>query len=150
LGDGALAHISLVHVKTDVDPRTAFEDAQETLGDEFEVSLGPLTLAPYPRGYNAPDPQKPGVVAGLTVTTSEELRDLEKAALALQWVEDGEITTRNGRRFWPHITLGTMDSVPAQVPLPADLLDRDHIATRLAIGPIGPHGIFEEVLAGGW
>ena len=148
LGDGALPHVPVLHVFSDVDPEAAWKQASAEISLEVQLAFNGLVLLPYLKTYNGPD-EAPGVLSWILTKASPQLLDAFVTARALEYARSGEPLVYGGV-YSPHVTLGVSDSQPGNVSLPHDLLLRDGVTGRLAIGPIGKHGVFQEVYCGGW
>jgi 2'-5' RNA ligase len=145
LGEGRAPHLTLLHAETDVAPEQAWGEAIAVLAPTLRFDLLALGLLRYDTPYFAPA-APPATMAYLIVPTREELRAAEKAARTLSWAT--RVTTGNGARFQPHFTLAIWEGEegPAAVRLPKDLIGRVDIEGRLALGVIGPNGVYAETL----
>lgn len=149
LGPGRMAHVTLLHVETDLDPATIWDEALSVLPARMPLPVQALGLLPYDVPYHAP-PAPPATMAWLMIPCSSALRDAERRACALASVRRSVVTTGNGDAFQPHATIAIWDG-PAAPSLPDDRLPRDVLGApacdgRLALGPIAANGVFTEVL----
>ena len=148
----ALAHVSILHVELDrCDPAAAWAETEASLPREAELSGMSLALLPYTAPYNAPHDPRTATMAYLIVPCTAALRAMEERALGLEWVRAGRVTTGNGDRFQPHVTLAIWDGAvwPARDDLAAPLARRGPFRARLALGVIGENGVYRETLHGG-
>jgi len=146
LGPSARAHVTLVHVESEEDPAVLWADATLAgLPTTCPVDVLSLGLLRYDTPYNAPA-SSPATMAWLILPCSRALRDAEQRATSLPFVGRARVTTSNGDRFQPHVTLAIWDGeTPVEVPaLPKELFTT--VSTRLALGVIGPNGVYERSL----
>lgn len=141
VGPSALPHVSLLHVETEDDPAALWEQARVALPARLPLDLLAQAFLRYDEPYNAP-PAPPGTMAWLIVPASPALRGAEQIALDLPFVRGSIVTTSNGARFQPHVTLAVWDDVvgPGTFGLPAGLVGARDVQTRLALGIMGPDG----------
>ena len=85
-------------------------------------------------------------MAWLLAYCSSRLRAIEQIALDLPSVQRARITTGNGEQFQPHFTLAIWDGSPGavDVALPEEIAAEPRFDGRLALGRIGPNGVYEE------
>ena len=82
-------------------------------------------------------------MAWLIGACTPAMRAAEQAALALPFVSRANVTTSNGDRFQPHVTLAIWDGEsPSSPTLPAF----EAFDAPLALGVIGPNGVYERTL----
>ncbi len=144
LGPGGIPHVSLIHTNADIDPEVAWKEAAASVPPTVRMNTSGLVIQPYPRTYNGPDDEGPGVLSWLLVIPSEDLLGARAKAMELSWVKAGQ-KLNSGPAFQPHLTLGISDAYPNPVSLPPEILTRIGIHGRLALGRIGKHGVFQEV-----
>lgn len=141
LGAAALPHVTLLHVESDADPAALWADAQRLpRALRFEpIALGFLR---YETPYNAP-PAPLATMAWLIGACTPAMRAAEEAALALPFVRRSKVTTSQGDRFQPHVTLAIWDGAsPSSPTLPAF----EAFDAPLALGVIAANGVYERTL----
>ena len=146
VGEGALPHLSLLHAETERSPERLFEEARERIALTCTFDVVSLGLLRYDAPYNAP-PAVPATMAWLMVPCTEALRAAERAAVSLPGLTGETITTGNGDDFQPHLTIAMWEGHTAPVAFePSDLIPRKGIPGTLALGLIGPNGVYEKTL----
>ncbi len=147
VGPGALPHLSLLHVESELPPQRLFDEALGALPPRCTFDILALGLMPYDDPYNAP-PASPATMAWLIVPCSASLRALERAAVALAVLRGLPITTGNGDDFQPHLTIATWEGrrAPLAFAPPVDLIPTKGLEGRLALGIIGANGVYERTL----
>lgn len=138
VGRNAAPHLTLVHVEVpgngDLDTiwREAVRDLPALVTLEF-LALGTLAYEPAA-----------GAMAWVIVPCTPALRAAEQAALALPSLRGLPVMTQNGEHFQPHLTLAIWQgsTAPQPIELPRELLPRQGVVGRLALGEIGPHGTY--------
>lgn len=146
LGPTRLPHITLLHLETEIDPARLWADASG-LDARLSYRIRALDLLRYDTPYNAP-PAPPATMAWLMVEGSPALLEAERRAMAMPSVAAaGRVTTANGERFVPHLTIAIWEGPPASTSaaLPAELAETSFEA-RLALGVIGANGVYERSL----
>lgn len=145
LGSDALAHVTLLHVETDEDPSGLWAEAVAGLPRSMRLDALALGLLRYDTPYHAPAAD-PATMAWLIVPCTEALRAAERRAAALPFVARSEVTTSNGDRFQPHVTLAIWEgeAPPSPVRLPEELFGP--MEATLALGVIGPNGTYQRTL----
>lgn len=141
LGTGALPHVTLLHVETDRDPAQLWEQAR-VLPRVLRVEPIALAFLRYDTPYNAP-PAAPATMGWLIGACTPAMRAAEEAALALPFVRQARVTTSQGDRFQPHVTLAIWDGVAASSPTLPSFAPFD---APLALGVIGANGVYERTL----
>lgn len=165
LGEGRVPHVTLLHVETNGAgaAEALWREAVASLPKAMLMSFRALALLRYDRPYNAPDnaPRQsadnapdgapPATMAYLIVPCTKALREAEERALSLPFVRGVTVTTGNGERFMPHVTLAIWEGLrgPETLTLPQDTVERDGVVGALALGVIGPNGVYERTLFGG-
>lgn len=144
LGPNAAAHITLAHVETQAEPAAAWEESRHALEHGYRVDFLALAFLRYDTPYNAPA-ASPATMAWLIVPATRALRGAEQKTLDLSWVRAGTVTTGNGDKFQPHITLAIWEGEPV-LELPSDIVGRTDVEARLALGVIGANGACERLL----
>lgn len=148
VGERKLPHLTLVHLESARDPAILWAEASAALPPRLEYRVRALDLLRYDTPYNAP-PAGPATMAYLMVERSPALLDAERRAMALPFVADGpdRVTTGNGERFVPHLTIAIWEGEreAESAPLPAEL-DGRTFASTLALGVIGANGVYERSL----
>lgn len=146
VGPGALPHVTLVHVESDEDPAVLWREAAAAIAPEHVLDFLCLGLLRYDVPYNAP-PAAPGTMAWIIIPCARALRDAEQIALGLPFVGRSQVTTGNGDRFQPHVTLAIWDGEGAveAAALPRELFGGG-VRARLALGVIGANGTYERSL----
>lgn len=147
VGEGALPHLTLLHLETEATPHDLFAAAKNALPATCSFDVSALGLLRYDAPYNA-EPAGPGTMAWLMVPCAPALRAAEQAAVALPAFRDIPITTGNGDAFQPHLTIAMWDDhrAPASFAPPADLIPLAGIVGTLALGVIGKNGTYERTL----
>ena len=146
VGERALPHLSLLHAETDRSPEGLFAEARERIPLHCTFDVISLGLLRYDAPYNAP-PAAPATMAWLMVPCTEAIRAAERAAVSLSGLRGVPITTGNGDDFQPHITIAMWEGHTAPVAFdPSDLIPKKGIPGTLALGLIGPNGVYEETL----
>ncbi|MEI2616642.1 MAG: hypothetical protein V9F06_03230 [Thermomicrobiales bacterium] len=157
LGDGRVPHVTLLHVETNGAgaAEALWREAVASLPKAMLMSFRALAFLRYDRPYNAPDNAPdgapPATMAYLIVPCTKALREAEERALSLPFVRGVTVTTGNGERFMPHVTLAIWEGLrgPETLTLPQDTVERDGVVGALALGVIGPNGVYERTLFGG-
>jgi hypothetical protein len=149
VGERALPHLSLLHAETDRSPASLFAEARERMPLHCVFDVVSLGLLRYDTPYNAP-PAPPATMAWLMVPCTEALRTAERAAVSLPGLRGVPITTGNGDDFQPHLTIAMWEGHTAPTAFePADLVPKKGIRGTLAVGLIGPNGVYEKTLVSG-
>lgn len=143
LGTAKLAHVTVLHVESAEDPKTFWDEAR-ALPSELPLSFVALAFLRYDTPYNAP-PAPAATMAWLIVHPTMALRDVEQRALALPFVVRSEVTTGNGDRFQPHVTTAIWEGGIIALSEAPELATRAFVG-RLALGVIGPNGVYERTL----
>ena len=138
LGEQAQPHLTLLHVESNGDPAAIWREAVDRLPSELTFEL--LAFAALRQDVSPIG----GGMAWLVVPCTPALRDAEERALALTSLRGSRLHTLNGDRFQPHLTLALWDGEPALpvLPWPNDLVPRQGVRGRLALGEIGPYGTY--------
>ena len=147
IGPDALPHISLLHVETDNSPQAIFEEAREVLPTSCSFDILGLGLLRYDTPYMAPA-AGPGTMAWLVVPCTAGLRSAERVAVSLPVLRGILTTTGNGDDFQPHLTIAVWDGLvpPSSFAPPATLVPSRGLEGRLALGAIGPNGVYMRTL----
>ncbi len=146
VGAQALPHLSLLHAETDRSPDSLFAEARAAIPAYCTFDVVSLGLLRYDTPYNAP-PAAPATMAWLMVPCSEALRSAERAATALPGLSGVPITTGNGDDFQPHLTIAMWEGhTPPTTFEPAELIPKKGIHGTLALGVIGPNGVYTRTL----
>jgi hypothetical protein len=137
LGDGAPAHVSVLHFEADaaqaarIAARVAGHPRHSTV-----VKIIGLLYAVVGRGdYYVP---QGGVYFGIEVVRRPDLSALHEEALA--WVREGDAAPLGavGADYRPHVTLGVSGGQPALPRL--DDVPAGELDLTLAFGELGPYG----------
>lgn len=146
VGERALPHLSLLHVETERSPEDLFAEARARIAPNCTFDVLSLGLLRYDTPYHAP-PAPPATMAWLMVPCTEALRAAERAAVALPGLTGETLTTGNGDDFQPHLTIAMWEGHTAPVAFePSDLIPKKGIPGTLALGLIGPNGVYEKTL----
>ena len=146
VGAWALPHLSLLHAETDRSPDSLFAEARAAIPAYCTFDVVSLGLLRYDTPYNAP-PAPPATMAWLMVPCSDALRSAERTAVALPGFVGVPITTGNGDDFQPHLTIAMWEGHTAPATFePADLIPKKGIQGTLALGLIGPNGVYTRTL----
>lgn len=150
LGRDGQPHVTLLHIETDVDPAACWRAFAERVPHEATMAFAALAFLRYDVAYNAPPATLPGTMAYLIVPCTTELRAAEERALECDVVRASRVTTGNGVRFMPHVTVAIWDGecVPSDVVLSPTVVGRAGVIGRLALGAIGPNGAYERTFFG--
>jgi hypothetical protein len=157
VGAQALPHLSLLHAETDRSPDSLFAEARTAIPAYCTFDVVSLGLLRYDTPYNAPPapvldrrgsaPSTPATMAWLMVPCSEALRSAERAAMELPGLSGVPITTGNGDDFQPHLTIAMWEGhTPPTTFEPAELIPKKGIQGTLALGAIGPNGVYTHTL----
>lgn len=149
LGPGRLPHVSIVHVESDADPGLLWREAERALPKQLTMTFAALAFLPYTEPYNAAHAVlAPHHMAYLIVPCTSALRDAEAAALTLPEVSRTGTTTGNGDDFMPHVTAAIWEGqAPSDLlALSSDVVPRRGVVGSLALGVIGPNGVYERTV----
>jgi hypothetical protein len=146
VGPSALPHLSLLHLETDgttVDPARIWADAIGALPTTIAFDIVALGLLPQDTPYFAP-PAPPATTAWLMVACSERVRATERIAMALPSLAGIQVTTQNGDRFQPHLTIALWEGrATPHFEVDPDVVPRRDVEATLALGEIGPNGVYK-------
>lgn len=146
VGEHALPHLSLLHAETEGSPESLFSEACERIALHCTFDVVSLGLLRYDVPYNAPA-APPATMAWLMVPCTEALRTAERAAVSLPGLVGVPLTTGNGDDFQPHLTIAMWEGHTAPPAFdPSDLIPKKGIRGTLAVGLIGPNGVYEKTL----
>ncbi len=132
-GEGSVPHATILKFAVDEELTQAQKEELIKLWDDIEVSFSGLRLLPS-RKQN----ETPGIWIEISLVDVTYLIGLVEAAInALQ--RNVHVLNEVGRHFRPHVTIGKTSSYePVSLPtLQPDLLRREPVPARLAIGGIG-------------
>lgn len=152
LGEQALPHVTLAHVRSSVDPVAVWADVGGAVDRSVDVSLVGLRFHPVPSDVALTNEEGWRIKVFLQVLSDPDLRRLLQQTLATDWCASGEVLSAGEKTFDPHFTLGSTQPgsgsvLPAPIDLPTDLVPR-RIPMRLILGSMGKHGVLQDVLFG--
>jgi hypothetical protein len=155
LGEGALPHLSMTHVRSPTSPEQIWQEVQQSFSLE-PVDITPLgiRLHGYDKAYLA-DEGGGALAVFLQVFFDDTIRGLREITTKTTWFTTGEVAYKGqGETLDPHFTLGsTMPgsgfTAAGPLDIPNELLNVA-VPARLGLGPIGEYGVLEKVLFGGW
>jgi hypothetical protein len=154
LGEGALPHVSFVHIYSDRPADDIWAEVSPVMDEMVTIEPIGVRFHPYHVAYNSPEEAGGGIVTFLQVLLDAELWRMRQNLKTTSWFQEGEIRYPSNDAFDPHFTLGSTTplsgfTVQSSVELPDDLIGQP-MNMRLALGPIGPWGVLQQVVAGGW
>jgi hypothetical protein len=155
LGEGALPHVSLTHVRSSLSAEQIWHEVEASFPlNAIDMTFLGIRFHGYNKTYLVDEPGS-GLTVYLQVLFTEVIRNLRELTTKTAWFTTGEVAYMGaGETLDPHFTLGSTRPgsgarVAGSLDIPVDLLNIT-VPARLALGPIGPFGVLEGVLFGGW